>query len=99
MALAAAYLMVFNPRTEAVSYIILAPYSALFAALFFREKAVVPVCWLLVFICIGLGFGFLRRYLQLDPNLVQTAVGLGVFRRLGLWAFRKPSPFAWQKQG
>lgn len=55
MALSAAYLMVFNPRTEAVSYIILSPYVALLAALSFRNKITGPLVWIMVFICIGLG--------------------------------------------
>jgi hypothetical protein len=92
-ALSAAYLMVFNPRTEAVSYIILSPYVALFAAILFREKAVTPVAWILVFLCIGLGSDCYGDIYKLTRIWFKPLLALVFFVILGMWAFRKSRPF------
>ena len=92
-ALSAAYLMVFNPRTEAVSYIILSPYVALFAAILFREKAVTPVAWILVFLCIGLGSDCYGDIYKLTRIWFKPLLALVFFVILGMWAFRKSRSF------
>ena len=92
-ALSAAYLMVFNPRTEAVSYIILSPYVALFATILFREKAVTPVAWILVFLCIGLGSDCYGDIYKLTRIWFKPLLALVFFVILGMWAFRKSRPF------
>jgi hypothetical protein len=91
MALAAAYLMVFNPRTETVSYIIVAPYAALFAAFFFREKVFTPLAWLLVFLCIGFGsdcYGDIYRITRIWFKPLLASV---FFVILAYWAVKKSS--------
>jgi hypothetical protein len=89
MALSAVYLMVFNPRTETVSYLILSPYTALFAALFVRERFFSWVLWLLIFLCIGFGsdcYGFLYNITKIwfKPFLASL-----FFILLTFWAFKK----------
>jgi hypothetical protein len=91
-ALSAAYLMVFNPRTEAVSYIILCPYVALFAAILFREKAVTPLVWIFVFVCIGLGSDCYGGVYKLTRIWFKPLLALVFFAILGIWAFKKSRP-------
>ena len=93
MALSAAYLMVFNPRTETVSYIILSPYVALIAAFLIREKGMTPLVWILVFFCIGFGsdcYGDIYRMTRIWFKPLLASI---FFVLLGLWAFRTLKPF------
>jgi hypothetical protein len=85
--------MAFNPRTETVSYIILSPYVALCAAILFREKAVTPVAWILVFLCIGLGSDCYGDIYKLTRIWFKPLLALVFFVILGMWAFRKSRPF------
>ena len=54
-AAATAYMMIFNPRTETNSFLILSPFIGSLAALMFRDGRESALSWILVFICIGLG--------------------------------------------
>lgn len=93
MALAAAYLMIFNPRTEAVSYIMVSPFVALFAALLIREKATTPLVWLLVFLCIGFGsdcYGFIYKLTRIWFKPLLASV---FFVILAVWAIRPLAAF------
>lgn len=48
--------MAFNPRTETVSYVIIAPFVAMCAGLLIRQqKSLTVLTALLVFLCIGFG--------------------------------------------
>jgi len=98
MALSAAYLMVFNPRTETVSYIIVSPYVALFAALLIRGKAITPIVWILIFLCVGFGsdcYGDIYRFTRIWFKPLLASV---FFVILGLWAFRISCHFEWMKK-
>jgi len=92
-ALSAAYLMVFNPRTEAVSYIILSPFVALFAAMLLRQKIMTPVVWILVFICIGLGSDCYGDIYKLTRIWFKPLLASVFFVILGIWAFKKIRSF------
>jgi hypothetical protein len=89
-ALSAAYLMAFNPRTETVSYIILSPYVALFAAILFREKALTSLVWILVFLCIGFGSDCYGDIYKFTRIWFKPLLALVFFFILAMWAFRKP---------
>jgi hypothetical protein len=91
-ALSAAYLMIFNPRTEAVSYIILSPFIALFAAILLREKVMTPLVWILVFICIGLGSDCYGDIYKLTRIWFKPLLALVFFVILGMFAFQKSQP-------
>jgi hypothetical protein len=54
LTLAACYLMLFNPRTEGNSYVILTPMIALPAALLFLDNRRRPAAWILVTLAIWL---------------------------------------------
>lgn len=49
------YLMIFNPRTETNSYLIVAPYLGIMAAMMFRDGKKDWIAWGLVAIALGLG--------------------------------------------
>ncbi|MEI8293127.1 MAG: glycosyltransferase family 87 protein [bacterium] len=91
MAFAAAYLMLFNPRTEACSYIIVAPYVALFAAILFREKGAKLLFWLLVFIGLGLGSDSYGGVYHLTRIWFKPLIVSVFFIILNIWVFRKAS--------
>ena len=97
-ALSAAYLMVFNPRTEAVSYIILAPYVALFAAFLIREKAITPLVWLLVFICIGFGSDCYGDIYRITRIWFKPLLACIFFAILAMWVFRPARPLQIMKK-
>lgn len=90
-ALAAVYLMLFNPRTEACSYVILGPFLASLALAFYPERKIISG-WL-VFSCIGLASDsfptviYHATNLWLKPFLALVFLGL----LLGL-IFKKRRP-------
>lgn len=96
-AAAAVYLMLFNPRNETNSFLILSPYIALFAALIFREKRVTKLSWLLVFLCIGFGsdtYGDIYKITRIWFKPLLACIFLGV---LCYWATRKFRPLDFQE--
>lgn len=87
----ATYLMLFNPRTETVSFVIVAPYVAALAAAFTRGDIRTWFSWLFVFLCIGWGsdnYGDLYKVTKLWWKPLLAFVFMVV---LFVWAFtRKP---------
>ena len=97
-ALASAYLMIFNPRTETVSFLVLSPYIALLAAIIFRQKAPMALGWLLVFLCVGLGsdcYGDIYKLTKIWFKPMLSCVFLLVLAAL---AFKKAEFLDWQKK-
>lgn len=85
----ATYLMLFNPRTETVSFHILAPYIAALAAAFTRADVRTWLSWLLVFLCIGWGsdnYGDIYKITRLWWKPFLTFIFMVV---LFYWAFAK----------
>lgn len=86
-ALAAAYLMLFNPRTEANSYVILAPWLAMQAAFAWLDRPVRPLARI-AFPLGGLALGvdhFGRAVRDLARGLLMPLVALGFYGWLA-WA-------------
>ena len=79
-------------RQQRSDYIILCPYVALFAAILFREKAVTPLVWILVFVCIGLGSDCYGGIYKLTRIWFKPLLALVFFAILGIWAFKKSRP-------
>ncbi|MDK3156635.1 glycosyltransferase family 87 protein [Kamptonema cortianum] len=88
-AAAAVYLMLFNPRNETNSFLILSPYIALFAAVICREKGRGRLFWLLAFLCIGFGsdtYGDIYKVTKIWFKPLLACVFFGV---LTSWAIRR----------
>jgi alpha-1,2-mannosyltransferase len=97
-ALASAYLMIFNPRTETVSFIVLSPYIALLAAIIFRQKAPMALGWLLVFLCVGLGsdcYGDIYKLTRIWFKPMLSCIFMLVLAAL---AFKKAGFLDWEKK-
>ncbi len=76
-ALAAAYLMLFNPRTETNSYVILAPWLALLAAASFFDRGDRRMFVVFVVGCLALGCdNYGRPFHEATRGLLKPAVAL-----------------------
>jgi hypothetical protein len=97
-ALASAYLMIFNPRTETVSFLVLSPYIALLAAIIFRQKAPMALGWLLVFLCVGLGSDCYGDIYKLTRIWFKPMLSCIFFFVLVALAFKKAGFLDWEKK-
>ena len=91
--LSAAYLMAFNPRTETVSYVIIAPFVAMCAGLLIRQqKSLTVLTALLVFLCIGFGADCYGDIYKLTRIWFKPLLALLFFGLLMVWGARKYAP-------
>ena len=91
--LSAAYLMAFNPRTETVSYVIIAPFVAMCAGLLIRQqKSLTVLTALLVFLCIGFGADCYGDIYKLTRIWFKPLLALLFFGLLMVWGVRKYAP-------
>ena len=91
--LSAAYLMAFNPRTETVSYVIIAPFVAMCAALLIRtQKSLCFLTALLVFLCIGFGSDCYGDIYKITRIWFKPLLALLFFAVLIVWGRRKYEP-------
>ena len=91
--LSAAYLMAFNPRTETVSYVIIAPFVAVCAALMIRQKKSLSLlAGILVFLCIGFGADCYGDIYKLTRIWFKPFLALVFYALLAAWIFHKYDP-------
>ena len=91
-ALAADYLMLFNPRTETCSYVFLGPFLASAALLFFRVPARKWLGWALAFGALGCACDAMPVIHGLTDRWLKPLIALLFLPVLVYFIFEKPVP-------
>ncbi len=91
-AAATAYMMIFNPRTESNTFVVVAPFIGCLAALSIRDGLKNWIPGLLIFFCIALGSDNYPFY-DLTRIWWKPFITCLFFSLLLYWAIRKKTPF------